>query len=100
MRAIDTRDLALQVENSESITGLYMKVNTTEETKDLSREARFNMLLDSIEQHNIGGTYPIEVTMPCGSVTTWKAREEVPDTTLMCPCGDPMHKVLEVDLGV
>jgi len=84
----------------ESKGGTFTAVHFKSSEEVMSREAKFEMMLDEIDNYFERPVYPIEITMPCGSKTTWKSREEVPrETVVMCPCGDPGHKIVEVDMG-
>ena len=37
----------------------------------------------------------LTIGMPCGKKYIFECREEVPEQTLMCGCGDPKHIVIK-----
>ena len=41
--------------------------------------------------------WPITITMPCGETATFKSLLEFPQKTLMCPCGDKDHVVVDIN---
>lgn len=51
-------------------------------------------LLDFMSAHGLKDG-PIDVTMPCGTVTTFDSHDCLPYETMPCPCGDPKHLVVE-----
>jgi len=51
-----------------------------------------------IQMPEIMSLWPLEVIMPCGEVILFMSRDDSPEETLMCPCGDDNHVV--VDIGV
>ena len=38
----------------------------------------------------------LKITMPCGEVYTYDTLEDIPRETVMCRCGNPHHRVVDV----
>ena len=42
-----------------------------------------------------GSTTPIiRIVMPCGQVVEYQTPDDIPDTSVACPCGNPFHWIL------
>ena len=39
--------------------------------------------------------YALVASMSCGETVKYKRFKDIPDHDVMCPCGDPTHKILE-----
>jgi len=63
---------------------------TDEEGTSMSHEEKIRLCLkDSL--------WPITIEMPCGETFTFKSLSEFPQKTLMCPCGDKNHVVVDIN---
>jgi len=37
----------------------------------------------------------LEVAMPCGKAVVFQTADDLPQDTLMCPCGNPKHYIIK-----
>lgn len=82
----------------EEIIGMELKHQGGGSFSDRHR-AVLDVMEDGVRDKYGCDPWPLTITMPCGTVTTFETRSDVPMETVMCPCGDPNHVVLKISYG-
>jgi hypothetical protein len=77
----------------------------SEETTDATEEEKAfvgiqapirSVLVAMLQDGDRDMRYPVlTIGMPCGAEYIFEDREEVPEKTLMCSCGNPKHIVIQ-----
>ncbi len=104
-------DIKLDPDVETKITGLLLRLYTCNYIQLLDcamsawqngftihQKVLHDSMVETYGHYNTDGI--ISIKMPCGSIVEYKNLYELPNYDVMCPCGNPNHKILELTTEV
>lgn len=88
-------DIGLLQANVTKVSGIELRM--TRALQRFSITPR-DLLLSSIIHGGLDKDKPLlRIELPCGEVVSYQTKDDLPDGTVICPCGNPGHYMVDFE---